>query len=168
MKAKRKKTNWRKRAEEANEAWSSCARLLSQAEIHRDVWKSRFESCVPRQGELQRTIEAQDRRERESVEKYNKIWNECEDLRGQIEVGDALLDKQRERLIRLTEIKNTASELVNAFLVAPRLGTTFELNGRGWMLLESAGRAFSSSQELSKQIAALEVDTAVPQKGARP
>ena len=168
MKAKRKKTNWRKRAEEANEAWSSCARLLSQAEIHRDVWKSRFESCVPRQGELQRTIEAQDRRERESVEKYNKIWNECEDLRGQIEVGDALLDKQRERLIRLTEIKNRAVDLLHYCRKGRRVSaTTYEITGRCWIRIDDSDLQTTACQ-LSEAIAALEVDTAVPQKGARP
>lgn len=99
---------------------------------------------------------------------------ECEnaiaDLRGQIEVGDALLDKQRERLIRLTEIKKLAESLIGVIGGSWHMsgGEAFELDGTKWIRHREAARVSTSAHQLLTAIAALEVDTAIPQKGARP
>jgi hypothetical protein len=97
---------------------------------------------------------------------------ECEnaiaDLRGQIEVGDALLDKQRERLIRLTLIKNLAVELVHRLGTARRItAVTYEISGEQWIRTDRTDEKIATLR-LAESIAALEVDTAIPQKGARP
>ena len=86
------------------------------------------------------------------------------DLRGQIEVGDALLDKQRERLIRLTEIKNFALELIHRTGTARRVSSsTFELTGEQWVRVDST-EIRVAALNLAENIAALEVDSFVPQK----
>ena len=91
------------------------------------------------------------------------------ELQDQIAVGDALLDKQRERLIRLTEIKNRAQDLVSRVYLARRDKTvTFELGGTAWVKWFGLMDVVSAAETVALRIAALEVDTAVPQKGARP
>ena len=93
------------------------------------------------------------------------------DMRGQIEVGDALLDKQRERLIRLTEIKNLAGALTAALVCTLHPtsgGIAYELNGTLWSKYTNFIPVIGAHSMLSERIAALEVDTAIPQKGARP
>jgi hypothetical protein len=96
---------------------------------------------------------------------------QCGDFLGQIEVGDALLDKQRERLIRLTEIKNLAGALTAALVCTLHPtsgGIAYELNGTLWSKYTNFIPVIGAHSMLSGKIAALEVDTAIPQKGDRP
>jgi hypothetical protein len=141
MKAKRKAKNWRKRAEEAEKSEKA----------------------------LRRRYEA-------SVNGWDTVLNDYEikfrELHGQIEVGDALLDKQRERLIRLTEIKNLGEELTKAirgvWIKNVDACQTYELDGTAWVKGHGFSSVILARKHYENAIAALEVDTAIPQKGARP
>ena len=103
---------------------------------------------------------------RKVAEDWEELFNSTTArLRGQIEVGDALLDKQRERLIRLTEMKNKAQSFINVFrTVGMDLYVTCELDGTQWTKVYNITNAVLALAPLERSIAALEVDTAIPQK----
>ena len=159
MTKKKPPTNWRKRAEEAE--GREAATLRNYKAIWDEVLDLRLALTEEKSTRLfwQTQCEAA----AELWKKYEKMFSQAQH---QIEVGDQLLAAQRERLIRLTETKNLALVLIGELeKCSIPCTTTYELDGRGWALLDSALRAFGASRALSKQIAALEIDTALP-KGA--
>ena len=90
-------------------------------------------------------------------------------LLGQIEVGDDMIAQQRELLIRLTEIKNNAQDLIAAFRSLWH-GSKFttELGGTVWLRVHGITAVEKIGQGLSYKIAALEVDSALPKpEGAK-
>jgi hypothetical protein len=94
-----------------------------------------------------------------------KIFVENKEFQHQIEVGDQLIAAQRERLIRLTEIKNQAQ----AFLYSWGMGRAddFPTQGFGcqrWIRLFEVYSTRYLAKMLQEQIAKLEVDTACPPK----
>ena len=159
MKKKKTATNWRKRAESANEAWLSCARLLAKVRVECEVNQKRAEEAQ------QETRRVRDFWSEHASYNQRESEKTIADLRGQIEVGDALLDKQRERLIRLTEMKNKAQSFINVFrTVGMDLYVTCELDGTQWTKVYNITNAVLALAPLERSIAALEVDTAIPQK----
>ena len=135
MKKKKAATNWRKRALEAEEENRWQADSLA-------VFRSKF-----------------------GAQSNCQALDAIDGLRHQVEVGDALLDKQRERLIRLTEMKNKAQSFINVFrTVGMDLYVTCELDGTQWTKVYNITNAVLALAPLERSIAALEVDTAIPQK----
>ena len=134
MKKKKAATNWRKRALEAEEENRWQADSLA-------VFRSKF-----------------------GAQSNCQALDAIDGLRHQIEVGDALLDKQRERLIRLTEIKNRADCLVQWINGMERRPNAFELSGTAWFKFRYFDYFLSVARLLEHAIAALEVDSFVPQK----
>jgi len=135
VKKKKAATNWRKRALEAEEENRWQADSLA-------VFRSKF-----------------------GAQSNCQALDAIDGLRHQVEVGDALLDKQRERLIRLTEMKNKAQSFINVFrTVGMDLYVTCELDGTQWTKVYNITNAVLALAPLERSIAALEVDTAIPQK----
>jgi hypothetical protein len=94
-----------------------------------------------------------------------KLFVETKELQHQIEVGDQLLAAQRERLIRLTTIKNVAQELANRMRALRNENTpTFELHGLAWLKIVDVKQAATAIEQLENCIASLEVDTALSRK----
>jgi hypothetical protein len=89
------------------------------------------------------------------------------DLRAEVECGDELIARQRQHCIRLARIKNASLMLIGELQALSSTSPdrfAFEIDGTGWFQVKDAARAWRSSQALSEQIAALEVDSAVGEK----
>jgi hypothetical protein len=78
------------------------------------------------------------------------------------EADELMLAKQRERLIRLTEIRDVARSLICELEKAGQLTETYTLIGAKWILGTNAISCAQVAKQLSTAIAALDVDTAIP------
>ena len=86
----------------------------------------------------------------------------------EMESDDLQFGKQRERLIRLTEIKNSMSHFIQTYWEISEGTTAIELDGTMWMKFHHAENADHWVNNLEADIAALEVDTALPKpEGAK-
>jgi hypothetical protein len=103
----------------------------------------------------------------EELANVRKLWNlNVESLRRDAEADELMLAKQRERLIRLTEIVNGAKLLLaHTGGLSKTRGTTDELDGTKWVKLHGVFKLITAEADLNKKIAALEVDTEIPPKG---
>jgi hypothetical protein len=171
MKPKRKATNWRKiyEASAMDRDYYKSASLEEHAAVNKKQaatnWRKRaeiaeFSLSVEQAAHLfwQTQCEA-------AAERWKKYEKMTHDLRGQIEVGDALIDKQRERLIRLTRVMDFGNTLTQELrTIWKDVPITAELDGVGWMRVHSLDRVICARRHYESAVAALEVDTAIPLK----
>lgn len=83
-------------------------------------------------------------------------------LRKEQEADDRSMGAQRERLIRLTEIVSAARDLVSAMDLSPYWNDATDLRGKRWVLVGDLQPSYLAKNLLSHELAALEVDTALP------
>lgn len=87
------------------------------------------------------------------------------DLQATRDRDDELMAAQRERLIRLTEIKNAGILLMTAFDGVwhdADQDISWELNGTGWVKQRNVFPCLAAANTFSRAIAALEVDSTLP------
>lgn len=141
------KVNWKRIAEDAQSRVSLLQQQLLEMQTSKNYW-------------LQQTERLRQNQSNQEVQ--------IERLRSDQAIDEATLIKQRERLIKLTGIKNRCDAVMQAVRqIFYTNQSTFELDGTAWKKVWSTKASLDSLEiymlGLDTQISELEVDDAIPQ-----
>lgn len=122
-------------------------------------------ATIERLEEVERLFDASQEQLFNTAQENCQLNNRIEELRKELDSDDVQMGKQRDRLIRLTEISKQAEGF--AVCVVRLLNTaerTDELSGKRWfaLLRPEYNSTIVQKDGLIRMIAELDVDTAVP------